>query len=256
GRPHDPRHVPAGRPGGRRDGGLLRAGRGVRPNAGRGRRRRRARCPPGRAPGRHAAGGGEGRAPGDRRPYRRRRPRGLPGPRGRGDGGVRPGGHPGEQRRDRDGGAGHPGDPRAVPPGDRRQPQRLLLDGPGLRAGDAARQLDREHLQRPGPDDGGPPAGGVRGQQGGTDRADPRPRPAVDRSQGHPRQRPGPGLLHLGDDRPVPRGLPRVAAVPGAGRPQGRSGGARRRARLPGQRRRRVRHRDDHPGRGRDADQL
>ncbi len=34
---------------------------------------------------------------------------------------------------------GDPRDPRAVPLGDRRQPQRLLLDGAGLRAGDAAR---------------------------------------------------------------------------------------------------------------------
>ena len=33
----------------------------------------------------------------------------------------------------------HPRDARAVPPGHRRQPQRLLLDGPGLRPGDAAR---------------------------------------------------------------------------------------------------------------------
>ena len=44
---------------------------------------------------------------------------------------------------------GHARDARAVPRGHRRQPQRLLLDGAGLRAGDAARQLDREHLQRP-----------------------------------------------------------------------------------------------------------
>ncbi len=34
--------------------------------------------------------------------------------------------------------AGHAGDPRAVPGGHRHQPQRLLLDGPGLRAGDGS----------------------------------------------------------------------------------------------------------------------
>ena len=45
---------------------------------------------------------------------------------------------------------GHTGDARAVPAGRRRQPQRLLLDGPGVRAGDATGQLDREHLQRLG----------------------------------------------------------------------------------------------------------
>ena len=37
--------------------------------------------------------------------------RGLPGPRRRRDGGVRPGRHPGQQRRGRHRGAGHPGDP-------------------------------------------------------------------------------------------------------------------------------------------------
>ena len=36
--------------------------------------------------------------------------------------------------------------PDAVPPGDRRQPQRLLLDGPGLRAGDAAGLEHHQHL--------------------------------------------------------------------------------------------------------------
>ena len=40
-------------------------------------------------------------------------------------------------------------DARRVPQGHRHQPQRLLLDGPGVRARDAAGQLDREHLERP-----------------------------------------------------------------------------------------------------------
>ena len=65
-----------------------------------------------------------------------------------------------------------------------------------------------------------------------------------------------PGLLRLGDDRQLPRGLPRLADGPRAGRPDGRSAGAGRGADLPGQRRRRLRHRDDAAGRGRDAHQL
>ena len=133
------------------------------------------------------------------------RARGLPGAGRRRDGGVRPGRRPGEQRRRRHRRPGHPGDPRAVPAGHRRQPQRLLLDGAGLRPGHAARQLDRQHLQRPRADDGGPAAGRVRGEQGRADRADPRPRPAVDRPQGHPGQRAGPRVLRVGDDRHLPR---------------------------------------------------
>ena len=62
------------------------------------------------------------------------------------------------------------------------------------------------------------PAGGVRRVEGRPDRAHPRPRAAVDRPQGHPRQRDRAGLLHLGDDRPVPARLPREPAAPDPGR--------------------------------------
>ena len=58
---------------------------------------------------------------------------------------VRPGRHPGQQRRHRHRRAGHPRDARAVPPGHRRQPQRLLLDGAGVRAGDAAGLQHHQH---------------------------------------------------------------------------------------------------------------
>ena len=56
--------------------------------------------------------------------------------------------------------------PDAVPPGHRHQPQRLLLDGAGVRARDGAGQLDRQHLERPRAHDRGPAAGRVRGVEG------------------------------------------------------------------------------------------
>ena len=43
--------------------------------------------------------------------------------------------------------------PRAVPERDRRQPERLLLDGTGMRPSDGSRKLDHQHLQRPRADD-------------------------------------------------------------------------------------------------------
>ena len=46
---------------------------------------------------------------------------------------------------------------------------------------------------------------------------------AVDRPQGHPGQLRRPGVLRLGDDRPVPAGLPRVAAGADPRRAQGRA---------------------------------
>ena len=92
---------------------------------------------------------------------RRRRPRGVPAARRRRDAGVRPGRRTRQQRGDRHRRAGHPGDARAVPAGRRRQPQRLLLDGAGLRAGDAAGQQHRQHQQRPRPHDRRSPPGGV-----------------------------------------------------------------------------------------------
>ena len=104
---------------------------------------------------------------------------------------------------------------------DRRQPQRLLLDGAGVRPGDAAGLVDHQHLLGARADHRGPAPGGVRRVEGRPDRADPRPRPAVDRPQGHPGQRARAGLLRVGDDRAVPRRLPRPdagAASPPAAR--------------------------------------
>ena len=63
----------------------------------------------------------------------------------------------------------------------------------------------------------GPAPGGVRRVQGRPDRPDPRPRPAVERPQGHPGQRRRPGLLRLRDDRRVP---PRLPGVPGPADPR------------------------------------
>ena len=94
-----------------------------------------------------------------------------------------------QQRRHRHRGPGHARDAGAVPPGDRRQPQRLLLDGAGVRAGDEAGLEHRQHRLGPRPDDGGAPAGRVRVEQGRDHRPHARPRAAVDRPQGHPRQR-------------------------------------------------------------------
>ena len=73
---------------------------------------------------------------------------------------------------------------------DRRQPQRLLLDGAGLRPGDAARARASSTSARCS---ASPPAGlpqaAYAASKAGLDRPDPRPRPAVDRPQGHPGQR-------------------------------------------------------------------
>ena len=59
----------------------------------------------------------------------------------------------------------------------------------------------RQHLLGARPDDRRAAPGGVRRLEGRPDRPDPRPRPAVDRPQGHPGQRGRPGLLRLRDDR-------------------------------------------------------
>ena len=170
------------------------------------------------------AGRGRGSPRADGRD-RRRRTTVVHRPGGAGHGGVRPGRHPGQQRRHRHGDAGHPRDARPVPQGHRRQPQRLLLDGPGLRPGDAAGLEHHQHQLGARHHDGGPAAGGVRRVEGRPDRADPRPGPAVDRPQGHPGQRGRAGVLRLRDDRAVPARLPRVAAgrIPAAARATRRS---------------------------------
>ena len=189
GRPTRPRPLPTRRQGGRRHRRLQRAGRRVRPGAGRGRRRRRARRAPGGPARRHRGAGRADRPPGAHPRHRRLRPAVVHRPGGAGHGGVRPRRRPGQQRRHRYGGAGHPRDARAVPPGHRRQPQRLLLDGPGLRPGDAAGLEHHQHQLGARAHHRRPPPGGVRLVEGGADRADPRPGPAVDRPQGHPGQR-------------------------------------------------------------------
>ena len=53
-----------------------------------------------------------------------------------------------QQRRHRHRGAGHARAARRVPQGHRHQPHRVLLDGPGLRAGDDRRRQHRQHRQR------------------------------------------------------------------------------------------------------------
>ena len=204
-RGHDrPRPLPPRRPRRDRHRRLLRARRRLRAGPGRGRRRRRPRRAPCRPPRRHRPARGGHRAPRPGRGHRRRRPRLVHGARRGRDGRVRPRRRAGQQRRHRHGGARDPRDPGAVPAGDRRQPQRLLLDGAGVRPGDAAGLVDHQHLLGARADDRGPAAGGVRRVEGRADRPDPRPGPAVDRPQGHPRQRDRPRLLRLRDDRAVP----------------------------------------------------
>lgn len=68
-------------------------------------------------------------------------------------------------------GAGDARDPGAVPGGDRHQAQRLLLDGAGVRPGDAARQPDRQCRQRRRADQRRPSPGGLLGQQSWADGA-------------------------------------------------------------------------------------
>ncbi|CAA9392122.1 MAG: 3-oxoacyl-[acyl-carrier protein] reductase, partial [uncultured Nocardioidaceae bacterium] len=250
------RPLPTRRPRRDRHRRLVRARRRLRPGAGRGRCRRGARRPAYRpARGDQGARGG-GRSPRGHRGHRRRQARGLPGPRRRCDGRARPGGHPRQQRRHRHRRPGHPGVPGAVQAGDRREPQRLLLDGAGLRARDAAGQQHHQHLLGARPHDRGSPPGRVRRLQGRAHRADPGPREPVDRSQGDPGQRRRARLLHQRDDRPVPRGLFGVPARQDPGGPQGRPGGAQRGGGLPRLGRRRLRHRADHRGRRGHDDHL
>ena len=142
------------------------------------------------------------RPPGDRRPHRRLRPGGLPGAGRRHHGGVRPGRHPGQQRRHRHGGTRRP----ARRPTSSAQVIDVNLNGCYWMAQACGRVMQPGSSivnisSVLGPDDGGAAAGGLRREQGGADRADPRPRPAVDRPQGHPGERPGARVLRLGDDR-------------------------------------------------------
>ena len=134
-----------------------------------------------------------------------------------------------------------PGDARdagRLPARDRHQPQRLLLDGAGVRAGDeAAARASSTSARCSAPTTRRAPAGRLRLEQGGDHRPHARPRAAVDRPQGHPRQRARARLLPVRDDRAVPGRLPRRDDAPGARGPGRRARGARRRAALPGQRR-------------------
>ena len=202
GAPRDrPRPLPPRRQGRRRHRRLLRAGRRLRAGLRRGRRRRRAR----RAPRRPAARDRQarrGRGPPLRLPADRRdRPRAVHRPGAEGGRRVRPGRRAGQQRGPRLGEAGQPRDAGGVPARPRREPQRRLLVRAGVRPGGQGRRLDHQHLQRPRHAPGRAAAGGVRRVQGRADRPDPRPRRAVDRPQGHPRQRHRAGLLPDRDDR-------------------------------------------------------
>ena len=100
--------------------------------------------------------------------------------------------------------------PERVPPGHRHQPQRLLLDGPGVRPRHAAGLEHRQHRlassARPPPASPRPPTP----EQGGDHRPHPRPRAAVDGPQGHPGQRARAGLLPVRDDR---RSTPRATST-------------------------------------------
>ena len=69
-----------------------------------------------------------------------------------------------------------------------------------------------------GSDHGRAAAGRLQLEQGGDHRPHARPRAAVDRPQGHPRQRARPGLLPVRDDRAVPGRLPRADDGPRARR--------------------------------------
>ncbi|CAA9512473.1 MAG: 3-oxoacyl-[acyl-carrier protein] reductase, partial [uncultured Solirubrobacteraceae bacterium] len=250
------RPVPPRRPGGRRHRRLLRPGGRVRQRPGRGgRRRRRVRAARG-APGGDARAGRGARAPLPRRGRRRVEARGLHAGRRAGGRRARQGRHPREQRGDRHGGARDPRVAGRVPQGHRHQPQRVLLDGAGVRARDGAGVEHRQHRLRARLDHRGAAAGGVRREQGGDHRAHARPRAAVDGPQGHPRQRAGARVLPVGDDRPVPRGLPRPDDVADPRRARRRRQGAHGGARLPGRRRVELRDRRDAPGRRGHADDV
>ena len=129
------------------------------------------------------------------------------------DADVRPGRRVDQQRRSRHRPPGDPGDTRAVPLGDRRQPQRRLLGGAGLRAGHEARKFDHQHRQRPRDHHRRPSAGGLQREQGRHHRAHPGPRAAVGLPQRNPGQRLGSGILQDRDDRRIPA---RVPGEPGA----------------------------------------
>jgi hypothetical protein len=80
---------------------------------------------------------------------RRRQPaRGRPSGGGRSAQRVRAGRRAGQQRGQGDRRAGYQRDARTVRRSYRYQPQRVLLDGPGVWSGHGTGQRDREHLQR------------------------------------------------------------------------------------------------------------
>ncbi|CAK7283779.1 putative 3-ketoacyl-CoA thiolase [Streptomyces misionensis JCM 4497] len=190
---------------------------------------------------------------------RRRRP--VPG-RHRGRHGPRPVRalrHPRQQRGRLSLHRPRPCDDRAVAqgPGGQRRGDPALR--PGVRPGDAGRRLGTHRQHRLGHHPDAEPRSGVHDQQGHRARADPGARQRT-RRQRHHRQRdrarpgghrrlPGPGAderpEHRGGDRPDDGHADHQAPV-GPGRP-------RQRPRLPGLRRRRLRHRPD-PARGRRGD--
>ena len=82
--------------------------------------------------------------------------------------------------------------PGPVPPGHRHQPQRLVLHGAGVRPRDAAGGGSIVNIGSVlGSTTAVLPQAAYAASQGRDHRPDPRPRPAVDGPQGHPRQRAG-----------------------------------------------------------------
>ena len=131
--------------------------------------------------------------------------------------------------------------PERVPPGHRRQPERLLLDGPGLRPRHAAGLEHHQRLLGARPHHRRAAAGGLRLVEGGPDRADARP----GRSSGPGRKgirvnAIAPGFFESEMTEQYPPGY--LESTDGADprRPQGRPARAGGHGRLPGLRRPRA----------------
>ena len=192
------RFIPARRQGRHRHRRVVRTRRRLRAGLRRSRRRRGARRPSGGEDGGHRGTGRTSGPPGadGRRPTSPIQTQCQALVDATVDG-LRPRRHPDQQRRRRHRGTRHPGDPRAVPLRHRRQPQRLVLDGAGLRTGHAAGQLDHQHRERPRHHHRRTAAGGLQRLEGRRHGADPRPGPAMGRPQGNSRQRDRAGLLQV-----------------------------------------------------------